>query len=70
MCDSRDGVAATDPASASRGRLIANFAMSCAGGVQEVCREIKGQLRRKAVGKLARSRPAIARQNSLNITFD
>jgi hypothetical protein len=24
--------------------------MSCAGGVQEVCREIKGQLRRKAVG--------------------
>jgi hypothetical protein len=30
MCNSSDGVAATDPASASPGRMIASFALSCA----------------------------------------
>jgi len=49
----RRSAAKTDPASASPRRLIATFAMSCAAGVQEVCRENEGPLKRKAVEKCA-----------------
>ena len=68
-CDSCDGVVATDPASASTGRIDACFAIRAFAGVRTVCRQSRAKLIRNEIGKVA-ARPASARQSALTRRSD